>query len=122
MYLSIRGMRCPQQWKVFQEHVTLFPSNLPKGLPLKRMGHAFKIYSEPETAPIQRAVYKMSPLEWNKVKIQTDSIPEHGFIRPSQSLWGATVLFVLRKDGSLRFCVDHRWLNKKTIRNQYPLA
>ena len=46
---------------------------------------------------------------------------KHGFIRPSQSPWGSPVLFVLKKDSSLRFCIDYHWLNKRTIRNRYPL-
>ena len=46
---------------------------------------------------------------------------EHGYIRPSQSPYGAPVLFAPKKDGGLRFCIDYRWLNKKTIRNRYPL-
>ena len=46
---------------------------------------------------------------------------EHGFIRPSDSSYGAPVLFAPKKDGGLQFCIDYRWLNKRTVRNQYPL-
>ena len=46
---------------------------------------------------------------------------EHEFIPPSDSPYGAPMLFVPKKDGSLRFCIVYRWLNKRTIRNQYPL-
>ena len=46
---------------------------------------------------------------------------EHGFIRPSSSPYGAPVLFVPKKDGSLQFCIDYRWLNRKTVKNRYPL-
>ena len=46
---------------------------------------------------------------------------EHGFIRPSDSPYGAPVLFTLKKDGGLCFCIDYRWLNKKTVKNRYPL-
>ena len=46
---------------------------------------------------------------------------EHGFIRPSDSPYGALVLFAPKKDGRLRFCIDYRWLNKKTVKNRYSL-
>ena len=55
-----------------------------------------------------------------EAKKQIEHMLEHGFIRPSESPWGAPVLFAPKKDGGLRFCIDYRWLNKKTIRNLYP--
>ena len=55
------------------------------------------------------------------MKKQIEYMLEHGFIRPSESPWGAPVLFAPNKDGGLWFCIDSRWLNKKMIRNRYPL-
>ena len=46
---------------------------------------------------------------------------EHRFIRPSDSPYGALVLFALKKDSGLRFCIDYRWWNKKMVKNRYPL-
>ena len=63
----------------------------------------------------------MSPLELEEAKNQIESMLEHGFVRPSDSPYGALVLFIPKKDGSLRFCSDYRWLNKKTVKNKYPL-
>ena len=65
--------------------------------------------------------YRMAPLELKELKLQLQELLEKGFIRPSVSPWGAPVLFVKNKDGTLRLCVDYRQLNKMTMKNKYPL-
>ena len=62
----------------------------------------------------------MAPTEMKELKTQLQDLLDKGFIRPSVSPWGAPVLFV-KKDGSMRLCVDYRKLNKATIKNRYPL-
>lgn len=63
----------------------------------------------------------MSPLELKELKSQPEDLIAKQFIRPSASPWGAPVLLVKKKDGSIRLCVDYRQLNKVTIKNKYPL-
>ena len=63
----------------------------------------------------------MAPAELKKLKEQLANLLDKGFIRPSVSPWGAPVLFVRKKDESLRICIDYRQLNKVTIKNKYPL-
>ena len=106
---------------VLKEYEDVFPEDLPPGLPPRRMGHEFKIDLTDDTPPVHRPLYKMSPLELAEAKKQIEYMMEHGYIRPSDSPFGAPVLFAPKKDGGLRFCIDYRWLNKRTIRNQYPL-
>ncbi|RVW58539.1 Transposon Ty3-I Gag-Pol polyprotein [Vitis vinifera] len=72
------------------------------------------------TTPISKAPYKMTPLELKELKIQLQELLDKGFIKPSVSPWGAPVLFVKKKDGSMRLCIDYRELNKVTVRNKYP--
>ena len=73
------------------------------------------------TEPISIPPYRMAPAELRELKAQLEELLSKGFIRPSISPWGAPVLFVKKKDGSLRLCIDYRQLNRVTIRNQYPL-
>ncbi len=63
----------------------------------------------------------MSPLELEELRKQLDDLLEKGFIKPSKSPFGAPILFVHKKDGGLRMCVDYRALNKITVKNRYPI-
>ena len=65
--------------------------------------------------------YRMAPGELKELKLQLQELLEKGFIRPSISPWEAPVLFVKKKNGTLRLCVDYRQLNKMTMKNKYPL-
>ena len=101
------------------EFPDVFPEELP-GLPPDREIE-FCIDVVPGTAPISLPPYRMAPAELKELKEQLQDLLDKGFVRPSTSPWGAPVLFVKKKDGSLRLCIDYRQLNKVTIRNKYPL-
>ena len=98
----------------------VFPKDLPPGLPPKRdVDHRIEL--EPGNVPPTKAPYRMSPKELDELKKQLSDLLEKEFIQPSKSPYGAPVLFVKKKDGSTRMCVDYRALNKITIKNKYPL-
>ncbi|KAL0549247.1 hypothetical protein IC582_013728 [Cucumis melo] len=104
---------------VVRDYPDVFPEELP-GLPPHREVE-FAIELEPGTVPISRAPYRMAPAELKELKVQLQEFLDKGFIRPSVSPWGAPVLFVKKKDGSMRLCIDYRELNKVTEKNRYPL-
>ena len=81
----------------------------------------FTIDLIPRTEPISFPPYRMAHAELRDLKAQLEELLSKGFIRPSISPWGAPVLFVKKKDGSLRLSIDYKQLNRVTIRNQYPL-
>ena len=73
------------------------------------------------TAPTSRAPYRMAPTELKEIKIQLQELLDKEFIRPNVSPWGAPVLFMKKKDGTLQMCIDYRQINKVTVKNKYPL-
>ena len=104
---------------IVKEFPDVFPDDI-SGLPLDREVE-FTIDLIPGTEPISIPPYRMAPAELRELKAQLEELLSKGFIRPSISPWGAPVLFVKKKDGSLRLCIDYRQMNRVTIRNQYPL-
>ncbi|GJW82741.1 putative reverse transcriptase domain-containing protein [Tanacetum coccineum] len=104
---------------VIRDFPEVFPDELP-GLPPPRQVE-FRIDLIPGAAPVARAPYRLAPSEMKELSKQLQELSEKGFIRPSSSPWGAPVLFVKKKDGSFRMCIDYRELNKLTIKNRYPL-
>ena len=91
-----------------------------QGLPPPR-SDLFTIELEPGTAPLSKALYRMAPAEMAELKKQLEDLLGKRFIRPSTSPWGAPVLFVKKKDGNFRLCIDYRGLNRVTVKNKYPL-
>ncbi|GJZ15448.1 putative ribonuclease H-like domain-containing protein [Tanacetum coccineum] len=97
----------------------VFPKDLP-GIPPARQVE-FQIDLIPGVAPVARAPYRLAPSEMKELSDQLKELSDKGFIRPSSLPWGAPVLFVKKKDGSFRMCIDYRELNKLTVKNRYPL-
>ena len=106
-------------YSVVNEYPDVFPEELP-GMPPDR-DVEFVIDLVPGTAPIAKRPYRMAVSELVELKKQLEELQRISFIRPSSSPWGAPVLFVKKKDGSMRLCVDYRALNEVTIKNKYPL-
>ncbi|KAH0693060.1 hypothetical protein KY290_021233 [Solanum tuberosum] len=109
-----------QSIPVVNEFLDIFPDELP-GIP-PEWEIDFSIDMLPSTRPISIPPYRMAHAELKELKDQLKDLLDKGFIRPSASPWGALVLFVRKKDGSLRMCIDYRQLNKATIKNKYPLS
>ncbi|KAI3790948.1 hypothetical protein L2E82_04403 [Cichorium intybus] len=108
-----------QDIPVVRDYPEVFPEELP-GLPPHRQVE-FRIDLIPVGAPVAKTPYRLASSEMQELSGQLQELLDKGFIRPSSSPWGAPVLFVKKKDGSFRMCIDYRELNKLTIKNRYPL-
>ncbi|GKG13681.1 hypothetical protein Tco_0350641, partial [Tanacetum coccineum] len=103
--------------------VRYFPQVFPEeltGLPPTRKVE-FQIDLMPGAAPVAQASYRLAPSEMKELSEQLQELSDKGFIRPSSSPWGTSVLFVKKKDGSFLMCIDYQELNKLTVKNRYPL-
>ncbi|GJZ91582.1 putative reverse transcriptase domain-containing protein [Tanacetum coccineum] len=104
---------------VVKEFSDVFPEDLPGLPPIRQV--EFKIDLILKAAPIARTPHRLAPSEMQELSNQLQELANRGFIRPSTSPWGAPVLFVKKKDGYFRMCIDYQELNKLTIKNRYPL-
>lgn len=106
--------------KILTEYRDVFPSDLPAGLPPSR-GHDMRIETDPTADPPYKPIIRLSLAEQDELKRQIQSLLAKGFIKPSTSPFGAPVLFVRKKDGTMRMCVDYRALNRITKKNRHAL-
>ena len=105
---------------IMQEYDDVFPEELPAHLPISRsIDHRIELI--PGSIPPSRSMYRMSPKEIDEIKKQLTELLEKGLVQPSKSPFGAPILMVKKKDGTLRMCIDYRALNAITIKNRYPL-
>ncbi|GKF48736.1 hypothetical protein Tco_0141987 [Tanacetum coccineum] len=104
---------------IVRDFPEVFPEDF-SGLPPSRQVE-FQIDLVPGATPVARAPYRLAPFEMKELSEQLKELSDKGFIRPSSSPRGAPVLFVKKKDGSFRMCINYRELNKLTVKNHYPL-
>ncbi len=114
----VTSAKCIKQ--VLEEFPDVMPEELPEDLPSKRrINHVIEVI--PGVAPPAKAPYRMNHEELKELKVQLEELLAKGYIKPNKSPYGAPVLFVHKKDGALRMCVDYRMFNKAMVKNQYPL-
>nr|GEW41331.1 putative reverse transcriptase domain-containing protein [Tanacetum cinerariifolium] len=105
--------------RIICDFLELFPDALRDLPPMREI--EFHIDLIPGPLPVVKSPYRLAPSEIQELLNQLKELQEKGFIWPSYSPWGAPVLFVKKKDGALRMCIDYKELNKLTIKNRYPL-
>ena len=105
---------------VVREFPHVFLEELPS-IPLEREVD-LSIEIMPGIAPVSRAPDKMAPVKLKELKVQLQDLLDKGFVRLNVSPWGAPVLFVKKKDDTLRMCIDYRQINKVTVKKKVPIA
>ncbi|KAI3761819.1 hypothetical protein L1987_52241 [Smallanthus sonchifolius] len=115
---GLKLMSCTTARKYLRKNYVAFLANV-----VEKKGKGKNIQDIPviRANPVAKSPYRLAPSEMHELASQLQELSEKGFIRPSVSPWGAPVLFVKKKDGSFRMCIDYRELNKLTVKNRYPL-
>jgi hypothetical protein len=110
-----------KRWESLLENFNIvFLVEQPGYSPKRSVGLGINV--EEGTEPLSKPSYRLSPAELDELKTQLTSLLGQGLIRPSTSPWGAPVLFTTKKHGALRMCLDYRALNKKSVKNKFPLS
>ncbi|GJT68623.1 putative reverse transcriptase domain-containing protein [Tanacetum coccineum] len=104
---------------VVRDFLEVFPDELSGLWSIQEI--EFQIELITRATPVTKSPYRLAPSELEELSGQPKKLQDKGFIRPSSSPWGAPLLFVKKKDGSFRMCIDYKELNKFTIKNLYPL-
>lgn len=104
---------------VIREYPNIFSEDLPRVPPERKVECQIDLL--PSAAPIAKALYRLAPPEMQEFSTQLQELLKKGFIRPSSSPWGASSLFVKKKDGSHQMCIDYWEYNKLMVKNRYPL-
>jgi hypothetical protein len=87
--------------------------------PKRQVDHAIEVM--PRVAPPTKAPYRMKHEKLKELKVQFKELFAKGYIKLNKSLYGAPILFIHKKYGTLRMCVDYKFFNKVTVKNRYPL-
>jgi hypothetical protein len=119
MVLNLLDAASTRDIRTVSEFLDVFPEKLPGMPPDREIEFVIKLV--PGTTPIFKIPYRMVANQLAKLKEQLQELLDKGYIHPSASPWGAPVIFILKKDGMQRMCVDYRSLYEVTIKNKYPL-
>ncbi|GJU98390.1 putative reverse transcriptase domain-containing protein [Tanacetum coccineum] len=115
----LMGVKKQEEIVIVRYFPKVFPDDLSGLPPIREI--EFRIELIPRATPVAKSPYRLAPSELEELSGQLKELQDKGFIRPSSSPWGTPVLFVKKKDGSFRMCIDYRELNKLTVKNRYPL-
>ena len=105
--------------QVVCEYEDVFSDELPGLHPQRVVDFGIELHLG--TSPISMTPQRMAPVELQEFRVYLQVLRDKGFIRPSTSPWGAPVLFSKKKNKTLRLCIDHKQLNRVTVKNRYPL-
>ncbi|GJZ10262.1 putative reverse transcriptase domain-containing protein [Tanacetum coccineum] len=117
--IFLMGIKKQEEIVIVREFPKVFSDDLPGFPPIREI--EFQIELIPRATLVAKSPYRLAPSEFEELSGQLKELQDKDFIRPSSSPWGAPVLFVKKKDGSFRMCIDYRELNKLTVKNRYPL-